>query len=252
MNISRSSDIIKKIKNNKAENKTVVDDLYVFSLVKKYKVNVDIFLYCDDYNYKEECIELIEYYKENSNTYIISSKVMSSLISKENCCYLIALCDLNLVSLDNFIDNNFIVVCDRLEIPGNLGTIYRTADATNCDGIILLDAVTKINNAKLVHSSRGMNIITKSCYSNFDDLIEFLLRNKFNIYIGEPVDGISYDKLDFKGKTALIVGSERFGSNKKWLNYSVNKTFIPMYGEITSLNVSIAASILMYEVKRKN
>ncbi len=251
MNIGRSSDIIKQIKSNKDEDKTVVDDMFVLSLLQKYKIKTHIFLYCDDYEYKDECLELIDYFKSNCETYIISTKVMKTLLQKENSCHLIALCSLNLVELNKLADCNFLIINDRVEIPGNLGTIYRSADAVSADGIILLDAVTKLNNPKLVHASRGMNILIKTAYSSFNETIDFLLDNNFNIYIGEPEDGISYDKTNFDGKVAIVVGSERFGSNKLWLDYDVHRVFIPMSGEITSLNVSIAASILMYEVKRR-
>lgn len=250
MNIGRSSDVIKNIKNHKDESTTVVDDLFGLTLIKKNNIKTHTFLYCDDYEYKNECLELIEYFKNNSECYIVSYKVMKTLMHKENCCGLIAVCNLNLVDINKLKDNKFLIINDRIEIPGNLGTIYRSADATNVDGIVLVDAVTKLNNIKLVHASRGMNILIKTAYASFKETIDFLLENNFNIYVGEPVEGISYDKIKFEGKVAIVVGSERFGSNPLWLDYNVNKVFIPMSGEITSLNVSIAASILMYEVKR--
>ncbi len=251
MNIGRSSEIIKKIKNHKNESTTVVCDLFVLSLLKEKNIKVHQFLYCDDFDYKNECLELIEYFKNKSENYIISYKVMQTLMHKENSCNIIAVCDLNLVNINEFKDNKFLIINDRIEIPGNLGTIYRSADATGVDGIILVDAVTKLNNPKLVHAARGMNILIKTAYASFKETIDFLLNNNFSVYIGEPVEGISYDKVEFSNKVAIVVGSERYGSNKLWLDYDVNKVFIPMSGEITSLNVSIAASILMYEVKRK-
>lgn len=251
MNIGKSSEIIKNIKNNKDESITLVDDLFILSLLKKNNIKVHTFLYCDDYEYKEDCLDLIEYFKTTTSCYIISSKTMKSLMHKENSCYLLAQCDLNLVSINSFKNSNFLIVNDRIEIPGNLGTIYRSADAVKADGIILVDAVTKLNNSKLVHASRGMNILIKSSYSTFKETIDFLLENEFKIFIGEPIDGISYESANFDGKVAIVVGSERFGCNKLWFDYDVNRVFIPMLGEITSLNVSIAASLLMYEVKRK-
>lgn len=251
MNIGRSSDIIKNIKNHKDESTVIVDDLFVLTLLKKHNIKVHTFLFCDDFEYKSDCLELIEYFKQTSTTYIISSKIMKTLMHKENCCHLLAVCDLNLVNINKLKDNKFLIINDKIEIPGNLGTIYRSADATNVDGIILVDAVTKLNNIKLVHASRGMNVLIKTAYASFKETIDFLLDNNFNIYIGEPIEGTSYDKVNFDGKIAIVVGSERYGSNPLWLDYDVNRVFIPMSGEITSLNVSIAASILMYEVKRK-
>ena len=69
--------------------------------------------------------------------------------------------------------------------------------------------------------------------------------------MGEPELGKSYNELDYHGKIAIVVGSERYGINPDWYNHPHQKVFIPMYGTMTSLNVGVAASILLYEAKLK-
>ena len=78
-----------------------------------------------------------------------------------------------------------------------------------------------------------------------------ILNNNYDIYLGEPILGKPYNEYNYEGKVALIVGNERYGINSKWYENEHKKVFIPMFGEMTSLNVSIAGSILMYEVKMK-
>ena len=85
----------------------------------------------------------------------------------------------------------------------------------------------------------------------YDEAQNFLIKNNYNIYLGEPILGKPYNEYNYEGKIALVVGNERYGITSNWYQYDHFKVFIPMYGEMKSLNVSIAGSILMYEVKMK-
>lgn len=253
--LSKNSEIIKElsknIKNNKNQYCTIVDDLFVLELIKKHDISTETFIFCNDYDYRAESLQIIDFFKKTTTCYTVSTKVMQSLMQKENCCFMIAITKLNIHELTNMKDKDFLIICDGLEIPGNLGTIFRTADACGASGIILVDSVTKLNNPKLVHSSRGMNLLANTAVSGFQETIQFLTENNYKIFIGEPYLGTSYDECNYDDKIAIVIGSERYGCNKKWLNYDVIRTFIPMIGEMTSLNVSIAASIIMYKAYEK-
>ena len=79
----------------------------------------------------------------------------------------------------------------------------------------------------------------------------FLEKNAYSVYLGEPELGKSYDQYDYDGKVAIVIGNERFGINSDWYNHPNNKVFIPMYGKIGSLNVGVAASILIMQASLK-
>ena len=131
------------------------------------------------------------------------------------------------------------------------GTIYRTLDSAKCDGVILVDPISKINNDRITSSSRGCNLIIPTLSLSYMEAKELLIEYGFTPYLGEPILWYDYQEYSYNDKTALVVGNERFGINPDWYNQKANKVFIPMEGNQNSLNVGVAASILAYEVYMK-
>jgi outer membrane protein len=74
-----------------------------------------------------------------------------------------------------------------------------------------------------------------------------LLELNYDIFLGEPVLGKSYDEYDYKGNVAIVIGNERYGIDPKWYESKHKKVYIPMEGLMGSLNVSVAGSILLFE-----
>ncbi len=254
--LAKQNDIIKElshmIKNNRNTELTIVDDLFALSIVLKKTLEVEQFFFCNDYIYREDAEEtklaLIEKAKVS---YTISSKTMDSLLQKENAIKMIAVVKLPLADYETIKNKNFLLVVDKIELPGNLGTMFRTMDAVKGDAIISVDPYTKLNNPKLVHASRGMNLTIPQREDSYENVLNFLKTEGYTIYLGEPELGTSYNQLNYDGKIAIVVGSERYGINPDWYSHPHQKVFIPMHGEMTSLNVGVAASILLYEAKSK-
>lgn len=256
--IGKSNSIIKKIKKyqkkNTEDNIIVIEDLFILSLLKKYNHEVIYFLYCDDLKYKEETVKIIKDLKSIAQeNYLIAYSTYQNIVNKKNSIGLLAVVKLNLKLLDEINPDKYknILVTDKLELPGNLGTIYRTAEATNIDLIINVDLITSLSNPKTVVSSRGMILAVSTVNTTFENAQKFLLENNYTIYLGEPELGENCFNKKFSSKSAIVIGSERFGINKKWYMETHEKIFIPMYGEMKSLNVGVAASILMYQLKNK-
>lgn len=253
--LAKNSDIIKDLAKNLKSNKdplyTYCDDLFALSLVEKYNLEVSEFYYCNDYQYRQEATQIKDYIESVSkNTYTISTKTFEAIALKDNASNMIAKIKLPLVDINSLKDKEFIVVVDKIELPGNLGTILRTMDAVKADALISVDPFTKLNNPKLIHSSRGMNLLIPQCEVSYNEALEFFKNDNFSVFLGEPELGQSYEKYNYKGKIAIVVGSERYGINPNWYNHEHKKVFIPMEGEMGSLNVGVAASILMYEAHK--
>lgn len=242
------------IKTNHYPNITVTDDLEVLKIAVKNNLKIELLLYTFDEEYKNDTKELLNELIKNSNeVYEISKSTYDSIKLKENHAGIIAAIKLNSYTYDDFKNKEFLMVLDHLEIPGNIGTIYRTLDSINCDGVILVDSISKINNEKITSSSRGCNLIIPTISDNYQNVLNYLLDNDYEIFLGEPKLGLNYQEYNYKGKIAIVVGNERFGINNDWYNHKSTKVFIPMEGSQNSLNVSVAASILAYEayMKRK-
>jgi TrmH family RNA methyltransferase len=231
---------------------TISDDLQVLSIAVEYNLEIDLLLYDYETEYKEDTKDLLNKLINKANeVYEISHTSYSTLALKENHAGIIALIKLKEYQKEDFKDFDFIMVLDRLEIPGNIGTIYRTLDSAKCDGVILVDPISKINNEKITSSSRGCNLIIPTLSMSYNEAQEFINTYKFNAYLGEPKLGLNYQEYDYDEKVAIVVGNERFGINPDWYNHKNKMVYIPMDGCQNSLNVGVAASILAYEVYMK-
>lgn len=255
IHLGKNSPILKEIKNLIKKNKEsyiIVEDLNSLILTLDFNKKIDYFIYSDNIFYHEDTKKIIDKAAFVSlHSYSVDSSSLNGLIQKDNSIGFIALLPLETPDIDTFFNKDFLVVCDSLEIPGNLGTIYRTADSAKVDGILLVDSITKGDNPKLVLSSRGTNIIIPTLSLDYKTAIDLLQKNNYTIYLGEPLLGKDYQSYDYDGKIAIVVGNERFGINKDWYNHAHQKVFIPMEGHNNSLNVGVAASILIYEAYMK-
>lgn len=246
--------LIKEInKTNKHPKLIVSDDLEVLKIANKLEYEIPYLLSCYELEYKPDTeLLLTNLQKQAKEYYFISSNTYDQIKTKENHAGIIAVIKLKEYDFNSLGD--FIVVLDHLEIPGNIGTIYRTLDACKATGVILVDPISKPNNPKLIAASRGTNLIIPTVSATYEEALKYLLTNGYDIYLGEPELGLNYQEYNYQGKIALVVGNERFGINSSWYDNPHKKVFIPMSGSNNSLNVGVAASILAYEaaMKRNN
>lgn len=240
------------LKTNKHPNWICSDDLEVLKLSLKYHLTICYLVYAYDETFQNQTKELLNaLIMQSMETYEISLATFQQLQTKENHAGIFAIIELPTYQPSDLGD--FILVLDQLEIPGNIGTIYRTADACGVTGILLVDSITKPHQPKLTSSARGTNLIIPTVSLSYLDAQKFLLENGYDIYLGEPELGKDYQSYSYDGKIAIVVGNERYGIHQEWYNYPHQKVFIPMIGNNHSINVSVAASILAYEafMKRK-
>jgi TrmH family RNA methyltransferase len=147
--------------------------------------------------------------------------------------------------------NPLILIAEAPEKPGNIGAILRTADAAKVDAVIIANPRSDLYNPNIIRSSVGClftnNIVTGSTV----EIIDFLKANKVNIYCAALQASVNYNTQDFTKPTAIVVGTEATGLSTEWLENSTQNIIIPMQGEIDSMNVSVAAGILIFEAKRQ-
>ena len=145
----------------------------------------------------------------------------------------------------------FIVICDEIEDPHNLGAIIRTAETTGVHGII----IPKRRNASLSYavgktSAGAIDYVPVARVGNLASTIDDLKKRGLWVYTAD-MDGQNWCETDFSGGVALIVGSEGNGVSRLIKEKSDFVVSLPMRGKITSLNASVASGILMYEVARQ-
>ena len=147
--------------------------------------------------------------------------------------------------------NPLILVGESLEKPGNVGAILRTADAANIDAVIIANQKSDLYNPNIVRSSVGCLFTRQIAVGTTEEVIAYLKANNINIYSATLQDSTEYHTQNYTSPTALVVGTEATGLSEKWRTESTKNIIIPMQGEIDSMNVSVAAAILLFEAKRQ-
>ena len=148
-------------------------------------------------------------------------------------------------------ENPLILVLESLEKPGNIGAILRTADAANIDAVIIANPKSDLYNPNLIRSSVGCLFTNQIAVGTNADIINYLKSKNIAIYAASLQNSEPYHIQNFTSSTALVVGTEATGLTQEWREAAKQNIIIPMQGAIDSMNVSVAAAILVFEAKRQ-
>jgi RNA methyltransferase, TrmH family len=148
-------------------------------------------------------------------------------------------------------ENPLILVLESIEKPGNIGAMLRTADAANIDAVIIANPKSDIYNPNNIRSSVGCVFTNQIAVCTTDEAIAFLKENDIATYSATLQNSNEYHKESYTSATALVVGTEATGVSQTFRDNSTQNIIIPMQGEIDSMNVSVAAAILIFEARRQ-
>lgn len=148
-------------------------------------------------------------------------------------------------------DNSLVIVAESVEKPGNLGTILRSADAAGAAAVIVCDRATDVHNPNVVRASTGTMFTVPIAEASSDEALAFLKERGFRILAATPHAEKLHFEVSLSGKVAIALGAEQYGLTAKWMDGADLRVRIPMLGVADSLNVSSAATILIYEAVRQ-
>ena len=183
-------------------------------------------------------------------TIYVTKEVINKISSVDTPQTVLGLC--SKINYDNIKLGKRILILDQLQDPGNLGTIIRSAVAFGIDSIVLSENTVDIYNPKVVRATQGMMFQVNLYKMNSDEIINTLKKIKIPLY-GTLVDnGIEPKELSKKEKSsfALVMGNEGNGVRSEISMMCDKNLYIKMNDSVESLNVAIAASILLYELGR--
>jgi len=184
----------------------------------------------------------------------ITQEVYQKIAYRESTEGIIAIAKSKYIDLNSLIFKNkepLILVIEGIEKPGNIGAMIRSADAANIDAVILADPKTDQYNPNVIRSSVG-GVFTKNIViSSSDEVIKFFKKNNIRMYAATLQNSNKYTDEDYTEASAIIVGTEANGLTQIWRDHSTKNINIPMQGEIDSMNVSVAAAIILFEAKRQ-
>ena len=147
--------------------------------------------------------------------------------------------------------NPLVIVLEKVEKPGNLGAILRSADAAGVDAVILADPRTDIYQPNVIRASLGAIFSVPVAVAGNDEVLAWLKNNKIKSFAAIVGAKINYTKADMSGAAAIIVGTEHEGLSEFWQKNTDVSVSIRMSGKIDSLNASVSTAVILFEVVRQ-
>lgn len=187
------------------------------------------------------------------NTFFVSPHVYERIAYRESTEGVIAVVHTRNRTLNelSFKDNPLLIVLERVEKPGNLGAIMRSADAAGADAVIVCDPLTDLFNPNLIRASLGAVFSVPCVVCSSEECIQYLKDQHIRILTAQLQDSSLYYDTDMISPTAIVMGTESTGLTNSWREAADAHIRIPMNGKLDSLNVSVSAAVLLYEAVRQ-
>ena len=221
------------------------------SLAIKGKYEFDTVLFLPEIISENEILHL---FNENINRIEISKEVYQKLAYRDSTEGIIAVVKTKNFSLNNIQFKNknpLILVAEGIEKPGNIGALLRTADAANVDAVFIANPKTDLYNSNVIRSSVGCLFTNQIATGTSEEIIAFLQEREVNIYAATLQNSNEYHKEKYTEASAIVVGTEATGLTEVFREKATQNINIPMQGIIDSMNVSVAAAIVLFEAKRQ-
>ncbi len=238
--------LLKSSKERYEQGVYIVEGIRMFREIPKEKIT-SIFVSDSFYEGNSETVD-----KYGIEPYVVSDKIFGSISDTGSPQGILALVKMYKWELCDIMSKDaFVIIAERLQDPGNMGTIMRTAEAAGATGIILSKDSVDIYNPKVVRSTMG-SIFRLPVYVS-DDLardIDKLKENGVKIY-GAHLKGQDFYEKDFKTACGFLVGNEGNGLSEHISSKADDLIKIPMKGRVESLNAATSVAVISYEVLRQ-
>ncbi|HEX4841990.1 MAG TPA: RNA methyltransferase [bacterium] len=143
-----------------------------------------------------------------------------------------------------------LVIADRIQDPGNLGAIIRIADAAEASAVVSTTGSVDARNPKAVRATMGSLFHLPVASAATPQLVTALQERRVRILLADPAGASDYTEVDYRSPIAIVLGNEGGGPDALWRTASPTTVRIPLYGRADSLNVAVAAALLLYEARR--
>lgn len=239
-----------KSKTRKQTETFLIEGVREISLALKGGYKLESVLFSSDIIPENEVIRLIP---KNVERIEISTEIYKKLAYRDTTEGILAVAATKSLRLSDLKlpQNPLILVAEGLEKPGNLGAVLRTADAAGLDAVLIANPKSDVYNPNIIRASVGCLFTNNIAVGTTDEIVAFLRGHHINIYCATLQDAQPYHTKDYTNPTAIVVGTEATGVTKELRQSSDGNIIIPMRGAIDSMNVSVAASILIFEAKRQ-
>lgn len=183
--------------------------------------------------------------------YEVSSQLFSKISTTENPQGIMAVVHMKNRSLEEIKSQKgkelFFVILDRIQDPGNMGTIIRTAESANADAVIITKGSVDPYNSKTLRATMGAIFHMPIIQCDDDRWLDDLKENEVKLIAADLDTDKTYIDIDYNTSIGIIIGNEANGISEALLSKVDQRVIIPILGKIESLNASVAASILIYK-----
>ncbi|KAB3529812.1 TrmH family RNA methyltransferase [Alkaliphilus serpentinus] len=249
--IIKSINGLKLKKNRQRQQQFVVEGVRMLEEAIRNGVNLEMVLYSQGLLKVNGGPQLLTRLSDNFLIYKVDDKLMDKLSDTENPQGILAVASIKSIDIEKLFnkDNLFIVTLDRIQDPGNMGTIIRTAEGAGADCVILTKGSVDPYNSKALRASMGaiFHIPVIQWEDDEAELISTLKEKKIKLIASDVDTKTLYLDIDYSNRFAIAIGNEANGISKRILEEADERIKIPIYGKIESFNASIAAAILIYK-----
>lgn len=234
----------------------VAEGIWILGMCEKFSAPVESLLLCPEHIRTPEAVALAEKLaRRTERRFVVSAKTFEKISERGQPDGLLALAQLPAHDLAAFRPEQdaVLLVLDGVEIPGNIGTMLRMADGAGLDGVFLCNRKVRLTHPKLIKGSQGA-ILSVPVFE-FESVAacrDWLQSHGFTVYLADTRAPRYYFDEPYGSKTALVMGSERYGITREWYGGDHKMVAIPMLGKCDSLNVGVAATVLCYDASMKN
>jgi TrmH family RNA methyltransferase len=243
-----------KSRSRKKEGKCILEGFRELTLALEGNYTIETLLFYPEICSYERVSELFRHSENTPECIEISKEIYQKIAYRTSTEGILAIMKTKEHSLEKVTFHNtkpLILVAEAPEKPGNIGALLRTADAANIDAVLIANPKTDLYNPNIVRSSVGCVFTTQIATGSTAEIIQFLHEKEIGIYCAALTASENYHLQDFQKASAIVVGTEATGLSDEWLNNSTQNIIIPMQGKIDSMNVSVAAAIILFEAKRQ-
>ena len=240
-----------KSRERKKKGLFIIEGKREISLAISANYEFDTILYFEDLISEQDILHL---FNTNVNRILISKEVYQKLAYRDSTEGIIAVTKAKDFSLENIkfeTETPLILVAEGVEKPGNIGALLRTADAANVAAVFIANPKSDLYNANIIRSSVGCVFTNQIAVGSSEKIVAFLAEKKIQMYATTLQNSNEYHKENYTAATAIVVGTEATGLTTVFREEATQNINIPMQGQIDSMNVSVAAAIVLFEAKRQ-
>jgi TrmH family RNA methyltransferase len=215
---------------------------------------IDFLIYAPDLltsDYAHNLVTQLEL--TNIPVFKTTGDILADLAEKEHPQGIIAVVRQELTPLNRLTPDNFSwgVVITNPQDPGNLGTILRTLDSAGADGLIVIQPGVDIFHPTAVRASMGTLFWKPVVYTSLEEFAAWQNTHQYHIYGTSAKSNLDYTQENYQRPAILMLGSERQGLNGEQSALCTSMLKLPMHGRATSLNLSVAAGIMLYHMREQ-